>query len=535
MGDSYGAVIAGVEEGAYRCAAYYGEDRFCFKALVRFGGAAGAVPWRYDSAGNLDRPAQGPDGTLYAIEHIGGGRAYPPDSILPDSGDNKSLVMIDGATGQVTARVSLLPSTRRTACGITYNEPRTVGPIVGSEGDAFLLAKRRDTVLSGSCNGGVFVSYEESWTLLRVARTGQVSSVAIDACQSDAACASLLDPQQLLPDGIGGLLINGSGRLIRFDADAVRTDHAWQVGTRIALVGQAGVVYTGSGAFNVQTFTPVWAAPPGLSFVAAHPDGGMAAQNSSGELLRVGADGQIAETLSAAVLVDPVQTGSAWIGNVTGMLKAVQGDFPDATRFNLKLVSLGSGLSEPGAFGDIHGGSAQANPGKGIFLKSHWAVEYVPGIHHFSLRVVPTRQVSWIPQFPPDFATDIYGNAFFTIGAGPPGSDTGSCSGLLTKGYNRERDRDEAPSSFTPLSLAITTPGGLLVLRSEDVVIEAIRDAFANYDDDLPYACFPESNPGFFNSNSFLSGLLDAVSVPKPWIKLYAPGWVTPVPLPKFQ
>ena len=126
------------------------------------------------------------------------------------------------ATGQVTARVSLLPSTRRTACGITYNEPRTVGPIVGSEGDAFLLAKRRDTVSSGPCNGGVFVSYEESWTLLRVARTGQVSSVAIDACQSDAACASLLDPQQLLPDGIGGLLFNGSGRLIRFDADAVR-------------------------------------------------------------------------------------------------------------------------------------------------------------------------------------------------------------------------------------------------------------------------------------------------------------------------
>ena len=37
MGDSYGALVAGVP-GDNRCALFFGEDRFCFKAFVRFGG-----------------------------------------------------------------------------------------------------------------------------------------------------------------------------------------------------------------------------------------------------------------------------------------------------------------------------------------------------------------------------------------------------------------------------------------------------------------------------------------------------------------
>jgi hypothetical protein len=100
----------------------------------------------------------------------------------------------------------------------------------------------------------------------------------------------------------------------------------------------------------------------------------------------------------------------------------------------------------------------------------------------------------------------------------------------------RARDVAEEPSSFTQLSLAVSSPQGLMVLRPEDTVIQLIRTAFDNYDNDLQYACFPESNPGFYNSNSFVSGLLDAVTITKPILRVFsAPGWFTPVPVGKFQ
>ena len=62
MGDSFGGVLAGVLYDVNQ-----GAD---FRAYLRLGNAGGVPPWRYDSAGSLVRPAQAPDGTIYALEYV---------------------------------------------------------------------------------------------------------------------------------------------------------------------------------------------------------------------------------------------------------------------------------------------------------------------------------------------------------------------------------------------------------------------------------------------------------------------------------
>ena len=96
MGDSFGGVLAGelydVTQGAD------------FRAYVRLGSAGGVPPWRYDSAGSLLRPAQAPDGTLYAIEFMPGGMDSDGNDIW-----DKHAIVIDGSTGRLINR---WPSTK---------------------------------------------------------------------------------------------------------------------------------------------------------------------------------------------------------------------------------------------------------------------------------------------------------------------------------------------------------------------------------------------------------------------------------------
>lgn len=356
--------------GAYRCAAYYGEDRFCFTALVRFAGTETVVPWRYDSAGYLDRPAQGPDGTIYATEHLGDARTEVLDQ--PDYGNNKSIVMLDGATGQVTGRVSFAPETRLTACGLTENEPLTIGPIVGADGNGYVAVRQRHRSYSGPCNdppSQVLATDDEAWTLLRLSRTGELARAVVDECHM--SCGSLISPQQLLPDGIGGLVVNGrrwlsqvqayEQRVIQLDAEFARADFVVANATRIDLVGQAGTLFlqTKNGtnpnattqAFDLPSGTTRWTATPGWPLVAAAPDGGAAAQTSTGELMQIDANGQFDGTISTTPLTDPVQIDNAWLGNGTANLKAVASNFVDGTSFNRTSVSVGVGLEEPRAYG----------------------------------------------------------------------------------------------------------------------------------------------------------------------------------------
>jgi hypothetical protein len=275
-------------------------------------------------------------------------------------------VMLDGATGQVVGRVTLPSEYSRTPCGFNEYEPKTLGPIAGSNGHAYLLVRRSVYEATGSCNNPITVLNEMGWTLLDLTREGQVASIVVDQSGN-------LTPEQLLPDGTGRLVLRVSirvgnqieRRLIRFDDEWQRSEHVIAAGTRIDLVGAGGILYLQSRsgndfyattqALNVTTFASLWTASPGWNLVAAKPNGGGTALGSGGELLSINATGQLDGTATFG-LATPVfvSRGVVGQGTSTGELKAVAFDSPDATRWyaTLKVSSL---TSEPSAFGNSRG------------------------------------------------------------------------------------------------------------------------------------------------------------------------------------
>ena len=313
--------------------------------------------------GYIDRPAQAPDGTIYALEHIGGARNFPPDSAFSDYGNNKSVVILDGTTGQVLSRVPLPREYSQSPCGPWEGEPRTLGPIVNSDGYAYLLVHKHAYVATGTCNTPITTMREVGWTLLRLTRNGVTESIVVD--QSDA-----LTPKQLLPDGLGGLLIRGQvwlgnqteGRLIRFDSERQRTEHTISLAARIDLIGQGGIIYLQSRtenddyygvteALNIATFTSLWTKSPGWNLTAAKPDGGGTALDSGGQLLDINSNGQLSSATTFG-LTRPVQVGSSVIGQgtTTPELKAIVFDAPDATRYYAPLMRVSFATSRTERF-----------------------------------------------------------------------------------------------------------------------------------------------------------------------------------------
>ena len=218
----------------------------------------------------------------------------------------------------------------------------------------------------------------------------------------------------------------------------------------------------------------------------------------------------------------PHETGD-WIGLRDAELTSVVGEFSDATRW--------SALR-----GNAQNQQAVRRPGQGIFGKTHLAIEMPQNLaryRHVSIRVVPHDQERWLDtpnlQLP---GTDQFGNRYFTLGAGSDGTDTNaSCSGILKSDLNRTNDVGKPP--WDPLE-SLAYPLGV-----EDALIAALLSRDSAYADDLPYACRPEQNPGFYNSNSYARGLLNAAGLPGPRfpdrMPTLVPGWLTPVPRSKFQ
>jgi hypothetical protein len=343
-----------------------------------------------------------------------------------------------------------------------------------------------------------------------------------------------------MPDGIGGVLLNWDrfGRFVntstallqrvvtRRNEEGGRVDMEVANTTWIDTVGQAGISYVfASGqwsAVDVTSWTPKWTANLGtFTPLAAHPEGGAALYDAFNGVTRtVNDNGEPdgAAPVEFGFRQRVVQHAGNWIGVRDGSLAVVAGEFPDATRF---LPFAGNPQFQ----------LSVRNPGIGIFLKSHWAVEGISLYKHFSLRIVPSNQAFW-HAFDPSgfFPRDVFGNHFMTLGAGPGPNDTSiTCSGTLTKGRNRDRDVLERPSSLHayPISKG----------PAEDAVIRTLFERFSFYEDNLPYACFPESNPGHFNSNSFARGLQDAAGLRSTPLRpdLAAPGWFTPVPSKYFR
>jgi hypothetical protein len=175
----------------------------------------------------------------------------------------------------------------------------------------------------------------------------------------------------------------------------------------------------------------------------------------------------------------------------------------------------------------------------GIIAKGH-AVQGVGG--HVSLRLIPNDQERWRndPKWGSWFTNYDSGTRryFATIGAGPASDNdsTTDCGGSVHLASNLNRDAD--------VNLAAAVLEKLhYIPREENSLIQSILErGEANYhDNELPYCFLPTLQP-FYNSNSFVAGLLKASSITAPdfptkWsfpLRWYA-GWTKPVPSDKFD
>jgi hypothetical protein len=214
-----------------------------------------------------------------------------------------------------------------------------IGPIVGADGFGYIVVTKGMEI-----------------TLRRLSRDGQAASTVIVPAVCTAGQCRAPVPGQLLPDGLGGLLITADWanasymtvdlHLTRIDRDGDRTDTAIASSTgAIELIGQDGTAYLRqtSGAttvsqpvMDVLTWTPRWSLPVEWTWLAARPDGGVLAENAAGDLGSFDGTGQLLETAPGPGLRNPVQEFGSWIGNSDYGVRAVAGTFDDATRWDAR-------------------------------------------------------------------------------------------------------------------------------------------------------------------------------------------------------
>ena len=174
----------------------------------------------------------------------------------------------------------------------------------------------------------------------------------------------------------------------------------------------------------------------------------------------------------------------------------------------------------------------------GLFIKLQ---SVLGGYLHASVRLVPRNQARWANYGPfnetsnPPFNSPppLDGRKWTTVGAGPSDADTSwTCDGNLISNFNRSGDVSAFPVRFERLNY----PQNMEV---EDRLINAILNSDANYDDNLPYACFPNEGDHYYNSNSYIAGLLLKTGFGTPGLAMQLwrslPGWRKPIPASNFQ
>jgi alpha-tubulin suppressor-like RCC1 family protein len=557
MGDSFGGAIVGVLADVNS-----GTD---YRAYKRIGGGS-TPPWRYESNGALSRPAQARDGTLYAIEYLFGGLDIDGYEVW-----DKYATVMDGATGRVISRTVLprevdeftslrdgdvIPLTPPIQCrSYRYDgSPSTIGPIVGSDGRGYLLVRRYRLHKTADCiepfqrRPDRTVEMGLDLMILSPAAAPQVVSVYSSSCAGTLGttlpCDLPVRAFQMMPDAIGGMLVTFErgtqmvGDSVFVQSSMTRVPEAGgdniernvSPGFWLQMVGQDGVAVTygdeGWQAIDVKSGDVKWAGlPADLMPLAARPDGGLAGLDmTTGELKILGASATVERTQPFGLEWTAFHESEDWVGLRNNEVVSLVGEFANATRFNW---SNGNG----------QGQLTPREPGIGVFAKTHLAEELPADLarfRHVSIRVVPRNWQHWVEAGVELKGTDDFGNGFFTLGAGLANGDTSLlCSGTLVSNLNRLADytvpaRDPLESLPFPPAL-------------EESIIQSLLDKDAAYRDDLPYACFPEQfyNRGFYNSNSYAHGLVNAVGLPLPRLPErfpgLMPGWMTPIPLSKFQ
>jgi len=162
-----------------------------------------------------------------------------------------------------------------------------------------------------------------------------------------------------------------------------------------------------------------------------------------------------------------------------------------------------------------------------------WVQEVALGNYHTSIKITPDNQEKYADdkQFQ-NFDND--GKRYATIGAGPQNF----LASLLTGPLNIEitplfskvnRDTD------IMLSNKVYESSSLVSLKDEDKYISRLFTLDQNYKDNLQYDLFPTTNHNGYNSNSYISGILNAAEITPPSIKLNTPGFDKPVPINNFK
>jgi hypothetical protein len=345
MADSFGALVAGVDIQPYS-GLYTGlEITPRFKAFARFAGPPSAFPWRYDSVGSVQRPAQAPDGTIFALEKYDTGLTDVHGTSIIET----QVVVLDGATGQVRTKIPLAREVRGFSCGNEgwVSVPRTVGPIVGNDGYGYVLVRNWTNIRSGGCVTG-FVLQDVGVKLLRISPAGAASSTVIYAqhCEHGFSNVTICDQApnlgDLVPDGIGGMLVRAGyttmayndhtydmeGRLTRLTPEGVQYDIPSDY-SNMLMIGDAGHAFvndeTSIRAMDVTNWTTVWSnANLSLEPVVALPNGGAAMHDpNTGNLVEFTASGDTVQSGPFGGRWDFQSAFGMWTGvDNTGQLTA---------------------------------------------------------------------------------------------------------------------------------------------------------------------------------------------------------------------
>jgi hypothetical protein len=340
MGDSFGAVVARLPGGT---------------GLARLAGPSTAVPWRYASPGQIWQPAQGPDGTIYAIEEVPGtaSNGQPIDDL--------AVVVIDGQTGQLRARVPIARDfvefhaawEGRYIEGVGYchsgrweTRPHATNPIVGEDGSGYFEVSQITRVDHGYCQETNISRLDNhSVRLVKVTPAGVVTEQ--DLYRFIGPYDQWFPEMgQVLPDGLGGIVATWGRyqvpspeewRVTRFDGAGQRSDFDPGGAPSITLMGDAGTAYlyttAGTQAMDVTTWTPKWMAPIGGYTPMAIAGGGVVVRDSwLGDLSIVDETGVVRATVPMPIAdAQQVLEVAEWIGLTSqGVLASVKADWSDS-------------------------------------------------------------------------------------------------------------------------------------------------------------------------------------------------------------
>jgi alpha-tubulin suppressor-like RCC1 family protein len=317
MADSFGGVVVGTAAQPSN-AQYWGplsESRY--GGFVRLAGPTAVSPWRYDSDGRLERPAQARDGTIYALDKYDTGLTDVHGTHIIET----HVIVLDGATGQLRSKIPLQREIQGYGCGNdgwTFS-PRTVGPVIGNDGYGYVLVRNVTNIRSGGCGMTSNVSQDVGVKLLRISPAGESSYTVIYAQHCDhpfTTSITICDEEpnlgQLLPDGIGGILVtygytvsaNQQGspiytmeaRLARITPEGIQYNMLY-TDSEIKMTDNSGRAFvsdvTSTRVVNVTNWSTLVSIPnPALVPVATLTDGRFALHDlATGTLYQFAADG----------------------------------------------------------------------------------------------------------------------------------------------------------------------------------------------------------------------------------------------------